>query len=164
MLNLLETITLSENNAAMQPIKINSKIHKLLNSMSQWLFEQKLLDDFSSKHEVIFSEVTDKKYYYFDKIINSKLVEFIKESPYLKKLIISKFQTISIEKNSLVFVFSNDLATWSSFYASTDTSITNNAECLIIAYHIDNLETIKPALESEPLEPKKRKIIEIKAV
>lgn len=148
----------------MQPIKLNSKIVRLLNSLSTWLFDQSIDKEFPSDNIVTFSEISDKKYYYFDKIINSKLVDFIKDSPYLKTLIISKFQNVNIEKRSLVFVFSKATLTWSCFYTLTNTDIVNDTQCLIIAYQINNLENIKTLLETEPAETKKRKIIEIKAV
>ena len=160
-----------------QLLNINSKILKLLTSLSDWVSANPL--DKNPANNVDLSTITEPRtYYYFDKIVNSKLIDFIKKSPYLKMLSFNITETIKIKKNSITFVYSKNgdvlvdqsvvdfPAGWACFYASVDLNLTTqDAQGLILSYEIDNnLEQHKQLIETEPQTPKKRKIIEIKAV
>ena len=64
-----------------QALNINSKIFKLLTSLSDWVVANPL--NKTSANNVDLSTITEPRtYYYFDKIVNSKLIDFIKRPPY----------------------------------------------------------------------------------
>jgi len=160
-----------------QTLNINSKIFKLLTSLSDWVVANPL--NKTSTNNVNLSILTEPRtYYYFDKIVNSKLIDFIKSPPYLKILSFNTDELIKINKNSITFLYSNsgnvlanqsliNLQTgWSCFYSLVELSLTTEgAQSVVISYQLDNnLEQIKQLIETEPQTLKKRKIIEIKAV
>jgi hypothetical protein len=163
-----------------QPLNINSKISKLLASMSDWLFDQTLEEDLQISNTVDLSKILEpKKYYYFDKIINSKLLEFVKVSPYLKLVPSNTKDTIEIKSSSIVFLYSDIDSSlvdqksikltlgWNCFYTDSTLTFSNDLiRGLMVAYRVNpsDLENIKHLIETEPQIPKKRKIIEIKAV
>jgi len=160
-----------------QLLNINSKIFKLLTSLSDWVSSNPL--DKNSKNNLDLSTITEPKtYYYFDKIVNSKLIDFIKSSPYVKTLSFNTTELINIKENSITFLHSesgallvdrsliNLPAGWVCFYSMDELNLTTeDAHSFVISYQIDdNLEQLKQLIETEPQTPKKRKIIEIKAV
>ena len=168
---------LESNDQMIQALNINSKIFKLLTSLSDWVVANPL--NKTSANNVDLSTITEPRtYYYFDKIVNSKLIDFIKRPPYLKILSFNTAELIKINKNSITFLYSNsenilvnqDLINlkngWSCFYSPVDLNFTtNDIHSIVLSYQLDsNSEQNKQLIEIEPQTPKTRKIIEIKAV